>query len=67
MVVQCRANSVGVSSPWAEWGRSEANRRAKFYRLTPEGNARLGEQIAQWDQVASAVGRVISAEWRTTA
>jgi PadR family transcriptional regulator PadR len=49
----------------AEWGRSETNRRAKFYRLTPEGNARLGERVAQWEQVANAVGRVISAEWRT--
>jgi transcriptional regulator len=48
----------------AEWGRSEANRRAKFYRLTPDGRARLGEQTAQWERVATAVGRVLSSEWR---
>ena len=51
----------------AEWGRSAANRRAKFYRLTAEGNARLGEQAAQWDRVVTAVGRVLTAECRTVA
>ncbi len=49
----------------AEWGRSEANRRAKFYRLTRDGNARLGEHVVQWDRVSTAVTRVLAAEWRT--
>ena len=51
----------------SEWGRSEANRRAKFYRLTPEGNARLREQAAQWGRVSTAVNRVLTAEWRIQA
>ena len=39
----------------SEWGTSENNRRAKFYRLTPAGRARLGEEVASWHRLADAI------------
>lgn len=45
----------------AEWGASEANRRAKFYRLTPAGRAALRAQESSWRRLAGAVGRVLGA------
>jgi transcriptional regulator len=45
----------------SEWRASENNRRAKFYRLTPRGRARLKFEAAQWAQVSRAVGRVMGA------
>lgn len=44
-----------------EWGRSENNRRARFYRLTPQGSARLTAELARWDQMIEAVRNVIAA------
>ena len=38
-----------------EWGVSENNRRAKFYRLTTAGRARLGEEVANWNRLADAI------------
>lgn len=43
----------------AEWGASEANRRAKYYRLTPSGRAALREQESSWRRVSGAVARVL--------
>jgi len=43
----------------ASWGTSENNRRAKFYRLTPEGERRLEQETAQWQTLATAVSRVL--------
>jgi len=43
----------------AEWGASENNRRAKFYRLTATGRRELEEESAFWDRVAAAVTRVM--------
>ncbi|HXY29924.1 MAG TPA: PadR family transcriptional regulator [Gemmatimonadaceae bacterium] len=45
----------------AEWGASENNRRAKFYRLTPVGRRQLGEEAATWRQFTSAVQLVLQA------
>ena len=39
----------------SEWGVSDNNRRAKFYRLTAEGQARLDQETASWRQYAEAV------------
>src|SRR5919107_4150763 len=39
----------------AEWGTSENNRRAKFYRLTTEGERQFHEQITGWRRFADAV------------
>lgn len=45
----------------AEWGTSENNRRAKFYRLTPLGRRELEREAAEWDRIAGAVARVMQA------
>jgi transcriptional regulator len=39
----------------SEWGVSENNRRAKFYRLTTAGRQRLGEKVASWNRLADAI------------
>ncbi|HEY7287247.1 MAG TPA: PadR family transcriptional regulator [Vicinamibacterales bacterium] len=43
----------------AEWGASDNNRRAKFYRLTAIGRRELEHESAFWDRVAAAVTRVM--------
>ena len=43
----------------AEWGVSEAGRRARFYRLTPAGRRQLERERAQWEEFVAAVGRVL--------
>jgi PadR family transcriptional regulator PadR len=45
----------------AEWGLSENNRKAKFYRLTAEGRRRLREETKTWDAYATAVSKVLHA------
>ena len=45
----------------AEWGVSENNRRAKFYRLTTAGRQQLTRQSADWARYAEAVFRVLNA------
>ena len=45
----------------AEWGVSENNRRAKFYRLTPHGRRHLRTESPNWQRFAQAVGQVLSA------
>ena len=44
-----------------EWGRSENNRRAKFYRLTKAGTRRLGQEAAGWTRLADAMAMVLGA------
>ncbi len=46
----------------AEWGASENNRQAKFYRLTRTGLRQLREETEQWERMAGAVARVLRAE-----
>jgi transcriptional regulator len=43
----------------AEWGFSENNRRARFYRLTPEGRRQLKDEEASWRRYAAAVFKVL--------
>ena len=43
----------------AEWGNSENNRRAKFYRLTVAGRKQLRSEVETWDRLSSAVGLVL--------
>ena len=42
-----------------EWGVSDNNRRAKFYRLTPAGRRRLQEQRADWQRLADAMAAAL--------
>ena len=44
----------------AEWGTSENNRRAKFYRLTAEGERQFREQTSGWQRFASAVSAAVT-------
>jgi DNA-binding PadR family transcriptional regulator len=50
----------------AEWGTSDNNRRAKFYRLTPQGRAAMRAQSDSWQQYVKLVARIMqAAEQRT--
>ena len=42
-----------------EWGTSDNNRRAKFYRLTPAGRKRLSEETRSWNRLVAAIGAVL--------
>ncbi len=46
------------------WGRSEANRRARFYALTPRGRAALARRTREWSAFARAVTRLLSGDAR---
>jgi len=43
----------------SEWGASENNRRAKFYRLTRSGERQLAREQQNWQRLAAAVFRVL--------
>lgn len=45
----------------SEWGLSENNRRAKFYKLTDAGRCHLSEQADSWARLAAAVTQVLNA------
>jgi transcriptional regulator len=44
----------------SEWGVSENNRRAKFYRITPAGRRQLSAEVTQWAQATEIVGRFVA-------
>jgi transcriptional regulator len=46
----------------AEWGTSENNRKAKFYRLTRRGQAQLDSERTQWERFSAAVALILEAE-----
>jgi PadR family transcriptional regulator, regulatory protein PadR len=46
----------------AEWGVTERNREAKFYRLSPAGRRALTAQLTRWNEYAEAVGFVLAAQ-----
>jgi transcriptional regulator len=43
----------------AEWGTSENNRRAKFYRLTAAGRKQLERETSSWEEFAEAVLHIL--------
>jgi PadR family transcriptional regulator, regulatory protein PadR len=43
----------------SEWGKSENNRRARFYTLTAAGLKRLGVEEENWRRLVLAVGKVL--------
>lgn len=45
----------------AEWGYTERNRKAKFYRLTTRGRKQLASELSRWSRYTRVVGLVISA------
>ena len=44
----------------AEWRLSEANQRAKYYRLTAAGRAQLTREADRWSQLVHAIGRIMT-------
>ena len=46
----------------AEWGLSENNRRARYYRLTATGRRQLAAEERNWKQLTEAVARVLAFE-----
>jgi PadR family transcriptional regulator, regulatory protein PadR len=42
-----------------EWGESENNRKAKYYRLTRLGRERLGEETERWERMSGIIDRIL--------
>ena len=45
----------------SEWGVSENNRRARFYKLTRTGRKQLAVEESQWEHLALAISKVMQA------
>jgi DNA-binding PadR family transcriptional regulator len=50
----------------AEWGYTERNRKAKFYKLTARGRKQLASELTRWSRYTNVVGLVISAAGPST-
>jgi PadR family transcriptional regulator, regulatory protein PadR len=50
----------------SEWGASENNRRAKFYRLTRAGRRKLEKETREWEQTTAILDRFLSPVERNT-
>ena len=46
----------------SDWGASENNRRARFYRLTRDGRKQLQAEMRDWEQTAEIIGRFFAAK-----
>jgi len=44
----------------SEWGTSEANRRAKFYSLSPRGRKQMEAEAENWERVAATMARFLA-------
>jgi len=42
-----------------EWGKTEENRRARYYGLTAEGRKQLAREMARYERVSQAIARVL--------
>jgi transcriptional regulator len=52
-----RLERAGLIS--SEWGTSENNRRARYYKLTRAGRSRLAAETSKWEEMVRAVARVL--------
>jgi transcriptional regulator len=43
----------------SDWGESENNRKAKFYRLTAAGRLRLEEETEKWNRMSGIIGTIL--------
>jgi len=43
----------------SSWGASENNRKARFYRLTPDGRKQLTRQTSRWNKLVAAVNQIL--------
>jgi transcriptional regulator len=46
----------------SEWGTSENNRRARFYKLTAKGRKRLVAETSKWERTVRVISRVLNPE-----
>jgi PadR family transcriptional regulator PadR len=46
----------------SDWGASENNRKARFYRLTRQGRKQLQVQVRSWEQTAAIIERFFAAK-----
>jgi PadR family transcriptional regulator PadR len=46
----------------SDWGASENNRKARFYRLTRAGRKQLQAETRDWEQTAAIIGRFFTAK-----
>ena len=44
----------------SKWAQTDANQRAKFYRLTPEGKKQLLRETSRWTELVNAIGQVMN-------
>ncbi len=44
----------------AEWGTSEANRRARFYSLSPRGQQQISAETQNWERIAATMARFLA-------
>jgi transcriptional regulator len=44
----------------AEWGTSDNNRKARFYRLTDLGRDHLATQTSKWERLSTAIARIMN-------
>ena len=45
----------------SDWGESDNNRKARFYRLTAAGTKRLQEEVKEWNRLTAAMGLALKA------
>jgi PadR family transcriptional regulator PadR len=43
----------------SEWGESDNNRRAKYYRITKDGRRAMREESAQWERLSAAITAIV--------
>jgi transcriptional regulator len=43
----------------SKWGQTDANQRAKFYKLTPDGKKQLLREESRWTELVNAIGSVM--------
>jgi PadR family transcriptional regulator PadR len=55
-----RLERAGLIS--SEWGTSDNNRRARFYKLTRTGRSRLAAETSKWETMVRAVSRILKPE-----
>jgi transcriptional regulator len=47
----------------AEWGVSDNNRRAKYYRITRAGKRRLARELKEWQETSAIIGWFMAPNW----
>ncbi|HEV2326902.1 MAG TPA: PadR family transcriptional regulator [Terracidiphilus sp.] len=44
----------------SDWGQTEQNQRARFYRITAAGRRRLAQDRAKWETMAAAIAGILA-------